>query len=170
MCSYSVINGNFSCQNRFTETTTLDHRWGFKGFMTSDYGAIHDTKLAALGGTDMEQPFNTFFGQPLKQDVQHGTIKVSVLNNMVTRILTEMFRFHLFNHAPTGTTSSTVTNSAHQAVSVKVAEDGTVLLKNDGNVLPLSVSHGGKISVIGPAGPEGRRPRHKHLLHRGPAH
>jgi beta-glucosidase len=152
MCSYSVINGNFSCQNRYIETTTLDKRWGFKGFMTSDYGAIHDTKLAALGGTDMEQPFSTFFGQPLHTDVQNGTIKVAVLNNMVTRILTEMFRFNLFNHPPTGNSSATVTNAAHQAVSVKVAEDGTVLLKNDGNVLPLSARHGGKIAVIGPAG------------------
>jgi beta-glucosidase len=152
MCSYSVINGNFSCQNRYIETTTLDKRWGFKGFMTSDYGAIHDTKLAALGGTDMEQPFSTFFGQPLQTDVRNGTIKVSVLNNMVARILTEMFRFNLFNHPPTGRTSATVTNTAHQAVSVKVAEDGTVLLKNHGNVLPLPASHGGKIAVIGPAG------------------
>jgi beta-glucosidase len=152
MCSYSVINGNFSCQNRYIETTTLDKRWGFEGFMTSDYGAIHDTKLAALGGTDMEQPFSTFFGRPLQADVQNGTIKVAVLNNMVTRILTEMFRFNLFNHPPTGNTSATVTNAAHQAVSVKVAEDGTVLLKNEGNLLPLSASHGGKIAVIGPAG------------------
>ncbi len=151
MCSYSVINGNFSCQNHYIETTTLDKRWGFKGFMTSDYGAIHDTKLAALGGTDMEQPFNTFFGQPLRQDVQNGTIKLAVLNNMVSRILTEMFRFNLFNHPPTGTTSDTVTTPAHQAVSVKVAQDGTVLLKNDGT-LPLSASNGGKIAVIGPAG------------------
>jgi beta-glucosidase len=152
MCSYSVINGNFSCQNRYIETTTLDKRWGFKGFMTSDYGAIHATKPAALAGTDMEQPFSQFFGKPLQTDVQNGTIKVSVLNNMVTRILTEMFRFNLFNHPPTGTTSATVTTAAHQAVSVKVAEDGTVLLKNDGNVLPLSASNGGKIAVIGPAG------------------
>ena len=65
MCSYSVINGNFACQNSYLENTTLKQRWGFPGFVTSDYGAIHDTS-AALDGTDMEQPFNTYFGQALQ--------------------------------------------------------------------------------------------------------
>ena len=150
MCSYSVINGNFACQNSYLEKTTLKQRWGFPGFVTSDYGAIHDTS-AAVDGTDMEQPFNTYFGQALETDVQNGTIPVAVLNDMVSRIMTEMFRFNIFNHPPTGTTASTVTTPAHQAVATKVAEAGTVLLKNSGSVLPLSARHGGTIAVIGPS-------------------
>jgi beta-glucosidase len=150
MCAYSTINGSYACQNPYLETKTLDQRWGFKGFVTSDYGAIHSTS-AALDGTDMEQPFSTYFGAALQTEVQDGTIPVSVLNGMVGRILTEMFRFGLFNHHPTGTTSSVVTTPAHQAVSLKVAEAGTVLLRNAGGVLPLSARHGGSIAVIGPA-------------------
>ena len=150
MCSYSVINGNFACQNSYLENTTLKQRWGFPGFVTSDYGAIHDTS-AAVDGTDMEQPFNTYFGQALQTDVQNGTIPVAVLNDMVSRIMTEMFRFNLFNHPPTGTPASTVTTPAHQAVATKVAEAGTVLLKNSGSVLPLPARHGGTIAVIGPS-------------------
>jgi beta-glucosidase len=150
MCSYSVINGNFACQNPYLENTILKQRWGFPGFVTSDYGAIHDT-AAAADGTDMEQPFNTFFGQALETEVQNGTVSVSVLNDMVSRILTEMFRFKLFNDPPTGTPTTTVTTSAHQAVSTKVAEAGTVLLKNGGGTLPLPVRHGGTIAVIGPS-------------------
>ncbi|HEY5357023.1 MAG TPA: glycoside hydrolase family 3 C-terminal domain-containing protein [Streptosporangiaceae bacterium] len=150
MCSYSVINGAFACQNRYLETTTLKQRWHFPGFVTSDYGAIHSTS-AALDGTDMEQPFNTYFGQALATDVQNGTVPVSVLNDMVSRILTEMFRFRLFNHPLTGTPATPVTTPAHQAVSVKVAEAGTVLLKNWGGTLPLSAGHGGTIAVIGPS-------------------
>ncbi|HUC58499.1 MAG TPA: glycoside hydrolase family 3 N-terminal domain-containing protein, partial [Streptosporangiaceae bacterium] len=121
MCAYSTINGNYACQNPYLETKTLDQRWGFKGFVTSDYGAIHSTS-AALDGTDMEQPFSTYFGSALETEVQNGTVPVSVLNGMVSRILTEMFRFGLFNHPPTGTTSAIVTTPAHQAVSLKVAE------------------------------------------------
>jgi beta-glucosidase len=83
--------------------------------------------------------------------VQNGTVSVSVLNDMVSRILTEMFRFKLFNDPPTGTPTTTVTTSAHQAVSTKVAEAGTVLLKNGGGTLPLPVRHGGTIAVIGPS-------------------
>jgi beta-glucosidase len=149
MCSYSVINGNFACQNDALENQILRGRWHFPGFMTSDYGALHDTQ-GAVDGTDMEQPFNQFFGQALKTDVQDGTIPKSVVDTMVSRIATEMFRFGTFNHPPAGTTGATVTTPAHQAVATKVAEDGTVLLKNDSAALPLSASHG-SIAVIGPA-------------------
>jgi beta-glucosidase len=150
MCAYSVINGSFACQDPYLENTTLKQRWGFPGFVTSDYGAIHDTS-AATDGTDMEQPFNDFFGQSLQTQVQNGTVPVSVLNDMVSRILTEMFRFKLFNDPPTGTVTSTVTTPAHQAVSAKVAEAGTVLLKNSGGTLPLPVRRAGTIAVIGPS-------------------
>ncbi len=150
MCSYSVINGNFACENKYLEKATLKQRWHFPGFVTSDYGALHSTS-GAVDGTDMEQPFNTYFGTALQTDIQNGTIPVSVLNDMVSRILREMFRFNLFNNPPTGTTSSVVTTPAHQDVSTAVAEAGTVLLKNDGGTLPLPASNGGTIAVIGPS-------------------
>ena len=82
--------------------------------------------------------------------MQNGTIPKSVLNTMVQRVLTEMFRFKLFSQPRTGSTSATVTTPAHVALSTSVAEAGTTLLKNDGSVLPLS-SSGGSIAVVGPA-------------------
>jgi beta-glucosidase len=150
MCSYSTINGHYACENPYLEKTTLDEQWHFPGFVTSDYGALHSTS-GALDGTDMEQPFSQYFGTALQTDVQKGAIPVSVLNGMVSRILTEMFRFNLFDNPPAGTTSSVVTTAAHQAVSTEVAEAGTVLLKNDSGVLPLSAANGGTIAVIGPS-------------------
>jgi beta-glucosidase len=150
MCAYSVINGNFACQNPYLETQVLKQRWGFPGFVTSDYAALHSTQ-GAVDGTDMEQPFNTYFGAALQADVENGTIPRSVVDNMVSRIATEMFRFGIFNHPPTGTTSASVTTPAHQAVSEHVAEEGTVLLKNDGGVLPLPAGRAGTVAVIGPA-------------------
>ena len=150
MCAYSVINGNFACQNPYLETQVLRQRWGFPGFVTSDYAALHSIR-GAVDGTDMEQPFNMFFGPALQTDVENGTIPKSVVDTMVSRIATEMFRFGIFNHPPTGTTSATVTTPAHQAVAARVAEDGTVLLKNDGGVLPLPAGHAGTVAVIGPA-------------------
>ena len=70
---------------------------------------------------------------------------------MVSRTLTEMFRFNEFNNPPTGSTTATVTTPAHQAVSTAVAEAGTVLLKNRGKTLPLHANGGGSIAVVGPA-------------------
>ena len=150
MCAYSRVNGAYSCQNKYLLAATLDKRWGFAGFVTSDYGAIHATS-AARDGTDMEQPFHQYFGQALRTAVRTGRIPVADLNDMVRRILTEMFRFRLFNHPPAGSTAATVTTAAHQAVALKVAEDGTVLLKNARSTLPLAAANGGTIAVIGPS-------------------
>jgi len=149
MCSYAMINGAFACNNAYILRTTLDERWHFPGFVTSDYGALHSTQ-GAVQGTSMEQPFNQFYGMALYDAVLHGHIAKSVVDGMCARILSEMFRFNLFNSPPTGNTSDRVTTKAHQAVATQVAEDGTVLLKNDGT-LPLSSSSGGTIAVIGPA-------------------
>jgi beta-glucosidase len=150
MCAYSYINGDAACNNAYTETNVLRDQWDFPGFVTSDYGALHGTD-GAVDGTDQEQPFNTNFGAPLETAVENGTIPRSVLNTMVQRILTEMFRFNLIAKPLTGTTSATVTTPAHQAVGTDVAETGTTLLKNSGSVLPLSASRGGNVAVIGPA-------------------
>jgi beta-glucosidase len=150
MCAYSTVNGNYSCQNRYLETNTLRDLWGFPGFVTSDYGALHSTS-GALDGTDQEQPFNTYFGSPLLTAVQSGAIPKQVLNTMVQRMLTEMFRFNLIDHPRPVTTSATVTTPAHQALGNRVAADGTVLLKNSGGTLPLSANNAGNVAVIGPS-------------------
>src|SRR3984957_14268326 len=149
MCSYAVIKGNFACNDSELETTILRDEWDFQGFVMSDYGALHSTQ-GAVQGTDQEQPFNTYYGTALQTAVQNGTIPISVLNTMVQRVFTEMFRFNLFSQPRTGTPTDTVTTPAHVAVATNVAEAGTTLLKNDGGVLPLS-SAGSSIAVVGPA-------------------
>jgi beta-glucosidase len=150
MCSYATINGDYACQNSFLENKTLRDQWDFPGFVTSDYGALHAT-AGALDGTDQEQPFNSYFGQPLLDAVNSDAIQRSVLDTMVQRILTEMFRFNLFQIQRPSTTSATVTSAAHQAVGNSVEDTGTVLLKNQNGTLPLSADGGGSVAVIGPA-------------------
>jgi beta-glucosidase len=150
MCSYSTINGNPECADNFLENQTLKQDWNFPGFMTSDFGALHTTQ-GILDGTDQEQPEDTFFGNALLTDVQNGTIPRSAVNTAISRVLTEMFRFNLFNAPPTGTTADTVTTPAHVAIAKQVAQAGTTLLKNDNHTLPLSPDNGGRIAVIGPS-------------------
>ena len=148
MCAYSSVNGLYSCQNHSLLTDVLRNEYNFQGLVMSDYGAIHDTS-AATAGTDSEQPENTYFGTPLQAAVTNGTIPRAVLNSMVEPILQEMFRFDFFNNPPTGNTGATATDPADVAFSTSVAEAGSVLLQNQGSVLPLSASD--SIAVIGPA-------------------
>jgi beta-glucosidase len=150
MCSYASVNGVYACQSRYLMTNKLDQEWDFPGFVTSDYGALHSTAGGAYGGLDQEQPFNTYFGTPLLDAVLGGAIPQPVLNTMVQRMLTEMFRFGLFDNPPTGNPYSTVTTPAHQATGTQIAEAGTTLLKNNNRTLPIP--KGNAVAVIGPAG------------------
>jgi beta-glucosidase len=151
MCAYSTINGQAACQNQYLMKTTLDQRWAFPGFVTSDFQATHSTVPSADNGLDQEMPAPQFYGPALQAAVQSGQVSMATLNEMVSRILTEMFQFNEFNNPPTGTTSTVVTTLAHQAVSTAVAEAGTVLLKNSGSTLPLAANGAGTVAVIGPA-------------------
>jgi beta-glucosidase len=150
MCAYSWVNGAASCNNSYLLTNVLRQQWGFPGFVTSDYGALHSTQ-GAVEGTDQEQPFNTYYGTALQTAVENGTIPRSALNTMVSRIFTEMFRFKLFSQPRTGSPSATVTTAGHVALATQVAEAGTTLLKNSGGTLPLSAGNAGTVAVIGPS-------------------
>jgi beta-glucosidase len=157
MCSYSVVNGQFACENKYLLTNVLKQEWHFPGFVTSDWGATHSTVPSALNGLDMQMPggsgFGTdYYGAPLKQAVQSGQVPVAVLDGMVSRILTEMFRFGLFNRPHTGSLTATVTTPAHAQTGRQAAEAGTVLLKNDGGVLPLQQERDKSVAVIGSDG------------------
>ena len=150
MCSYATINGNPECQDKLLESTTLKQDWGFPGFITSDYGALHATD-GIVDGTDQEQPENTYYGAPLLAAIHSGQISRAVLNTSIARVFTQMFRFDLFNDPPTGTTTDTVTTPAHVATATKVAQAGATLLRNEHHTLPLSATHGGTVAVIGPS-------------------
>ncbi|HWG62714.1 MAG TPA: glycoside hydrolase family 3 C-terminal domain-containing protein [Streptosporangiaceae bacterium] len=148
MCSYSTINGTYACENPYINNV-LKQQWGFPGFITSDWGATHSTVASANAGLDMQMPDDSYFGAPLKQAIQNGQVPTSRLDDMVSRILTEMFRFRLFERTQTGTPSSVVTSPAHIATARSIAEQGTVLLQNNGGALPLDTSKVHSIAVIG---------------------
>ena len=152
MCSYSTINGTWACENGYTQDTVLKGRWRFPGFITSDWGATHSTAAAANNGLDMQMPDSSYFAAALKAAVLAGQVPTARLNDMVGRILTEEFRFHLFDRQQTGAPTSVVTNERHAAVARTVAEQGTVLLKNAGGVLPLNTAAVHSIAVIGAGG------------------
>jgi beta-glucosidase len=151
MCSYSTINGTYACQNPYLLNTVLRNQFGFQGYVTSDWGATHATAESANAGMDMEMGNRNYYGTPLTTALSNGTVTTATLNTMVSRILTEMFAFGLFDKAPTGSTGATVSTSAHVTTGTQIAEEGTVLLKNANAILPLATTGGTSIAVIGNA-------------------
>ncbi|MCU1655861.1 MAG: Beta-glucosidase [Pseudonocardiales bacterium] len=154
MCSYSAVNGNFACENAYLDNI-LKTEFGFDGFITSDWGGTHSTVASANAGMDMEMPDGTYFGTALKQAVQSGQVAQSRVDDMVTRIMREEFRFGLFDHASPDSPNAVASTPAHVATARTVAENGAVLLKNSNNALPLNSSSTHSIAVIGDgAGPD----------------
>jgi beta-glucosidase len=154
MCGYSTINGTYACQNPSVLNVPLYQESNFGGFVTSDWGGAHSTVDSVNGGMTMEMPNGYFYADFLSQAVANGQVTQAQIDTMVTRVLTQMFAFGMFDHAPSGSPSATVTTPAHAQVALQGAEEGTVLLKNSG-ILPLSTSSLKSVAVIGVDGGAG---------------
>jgi beta-glucosidase len=148
MCGYNRVNGTYACQDSALLRGVLKGRFGFGGFVMSDFPATHSTS-AANAGLDLELPVAKFYGGYLLKAVQSGAVSGATLNDMVRRILTSMFRVGLFDHPPR-TPSSRATTTTSLAVSKRIAQQGSVLLKNTAGVLPLADANQ-RIAVIGDA-------------------
>jgi beta-glucosidase len=149
MCSYSTVNGTFACQNPNLLSTVLRQQFGYTGFVTSDWGATHATAASANAGLNMDMPGSDgFYGSALASAVSSGSVSTATLNSLVSPVLTQMFAYGLFDEPPSGSPAQTATSAAHDSDALQLAEEGTVLLKNNGGVLPLPESDS-SVAVIG---------------------
>ncbi|WP_433887723.1 discoidin domain-containing protein [Streptomyces sp. CA-111067] len=153
MCAYSNVNNEPSCQNPDILNKGLYQQAGFTGFVTSDWGGAHSTVESANAGMTVEMPGGYYYADFLIQAVQNGQVSQATVDTMTSRVLTQMFRFGMFDKAPSGNNKALVTTPAHTAVARQGVEEGTVLLKNNG-VLPLNAGALSSVAVIGQdAGP-----------------
>lgn len=147
MCSYNLLNGEKSCQNKTLLTDILKQEWGFTGVVQSDWiNAVTDTVAAANAGLDEEEAgslddytkqYGVFsqFNQRLKQAVQAGTVPQSRLDDMVWRKLRVLVKYGIADNPPKA--GGVIDTKAGRALAQQVAEQSMVLLKNQANVLPL---------------------------------
>jgi beta-glucosidase len=147
MAAYNKVNGTFSSENTHLLKDILKGEWGFDGFVVSDWGATHSTVEAANNGLDIEMPGDKYFGQQLLAAVRQGQVSQATIDDKVRRILRMMVRFGFLDRPPK---VGPIDYQAQGRVARRVAEAGVVLLKNEGNVLPLDVNHFKSIAVIGP--------------------
>lgn len=147
MCAYPKLNGTFNCENAPMLTGILKKEWGFQGFVVSDWGATHSTVPSALAGLDAEMPTGRYFGDDLRKAVQAGQVPMSVIDEKLVRRFATMMEFGLFSPEPA---AKPIPAFEHGAVSRSIAEQAMVLLKNNGNLLPLDRKTVRTIALIGP--------------------
>lgn len=147
MCAYPQINGDFACQSSYLLQDVLHNQWGFSGFVQSDFGATHDTAQSAVAGMDLEMPTGQFYGAAMKQAVSAGMVSEQMVDTLLVRRFAVMMQFGLFEHP---LTTSPIPVQADGAVSGELAEEGSVLLRNENAQLPLSTNTLHSIAVVGP--------------------
>jgi beta-glucosidase len=147
MCSYNRLDGDYACENKYLLTDVLKNDWHFKGFVVSDWQATHSTEKSSAAGLDHEEPGWIFYGDAFKKAVESGKVPAAQLDDHVQRILRAMFATRVIDNPPQ---KSVVDVVGGFEVAQKIAEQGTVLLKNDHGLLPLDASKIHSIAVIGP--------------------
>ncbi|MBC7185966.1 MAG: glycoside hydrolase family 3 protein, partial [Calditrichaeota bacterium] len=170
MASYNEIDGVPSHANRWLLREVLRGEWGFQGFVVSDYYAItelyrrdealshfvaEDKKeaalLAALAGVNIELPDMDCY--PFLVDlVKQGRLKEQVLDELVAQMLRYKFMMGLFDKpfVPVEPGRVELKLEADRELALQAAHEAIILLKNDGNLLPLQPKPGSTIAVIGP--------------------
>ena len=139
MCSYNRLNGVYTSQDPWLLTTLLRDEWGFNGTVVSDWGAVVDRVEAVRAGLDLEMP-PSGTDDRIVDAVNKGELDESVLDTVVERLT------RLQEKVGTDTTRL-IDHQAHQEVARQAAAEALVLLKNDGDVLPLVP--GRSVAVIG---------------------
>ena len=133
MCSYNRVNGEYVSQSRKLLTDILRKQWGFQGFVMTDWGACDDRIAGLLAGQDLEMPSSDGVNdRKIVEAVKNGEIEEAALDETVRRILEKILEY-------TGNIDSNAVfdREKHHELAAKAACEAIVLLKNEGQLLPL---------------------------------
>ncbi|HEY5096918.1 MAG TPA: glycoside hydrolase family 3 C-terminal domain-containing protein [Acidimicrobiales bacterium] len=144
MCAYPRLNGTYQCQDPALSGQLAD--WGFTGFIRSDLGSVHDPVVAIEAGTDLLKPSSV---TSLDLLVRGHRLALAAVDRAVTRVLTQMFAHGLVDRPESGSPGTAVDSDSHTDFALVAAERSAVLLKDVGNILPLSASAHRSVAVIG---------------------
>jgi beta-glucosidase len=150
MSAYNSVNGHYCSENAHLLRDILQNDWGFDGFVESDWiTGTHSTAPAALAGLAIEMPLGAYFAESkLVPAVETGEVPESVIDDAVRRILRKKLEFQL--DAPKPVSPDVVESKAHTDLALAVAQEAIVLLKNEGNALPLDRATTKKLALVGP--------------------
>ena len=156
MSSFNKIDGIWASENKYAQTGILRDRWGFKGFLVTDWGGQHSTEFAAMNGGGIEmcdgagirylcEPASNRF--PLAEAVRRGDVPVATVDEMALRTLYVMAKTGFLSNAPRK--AGARNTPEHQRIARDEGAESIVLLKNDKGLLPLDVRALKNVLVIG---------------------
>lgn len=154
MSAYNSVNGEWCGQNEELLTAILRGRWGFQGFVMSDFiFGLRDAVKAINAGLDLEMPFRFLYDRDLAEGVSNGGVSEETIDRSVQRLLRTQLRFAASTGSADEYRPELVGYSEHRALAREVATRSIVLLRNesvDGTpVLPFDTSGMKRLAVIG---------------------
>ncbi len=150
MNSYNLLNGIHATQNSHLNNDILKKDWGFDGILMSDWEATYDGVAAANGGLDLEMPTGKFMNaKTLIPAIKSGQVPQAVIDDKVRRIFRTAIRFGFLDRDQTDLSIPQYSPMGRE-VALDEAREGTVLLKNENNLLPLDAGKIRTLAVIGP--------------------
>ncbi|MBB3072040.1 beta-glucosidase [Paenibacillus baekrokdamisoli] len=145
MCSYNLLNGQYTSENEHLEREILREEWGYEGVVMSDWTAVHNRIKALQVGLDLEMPGPALYNNSqLIKAIESGDLDIETLNQSVRRML--------LLHEKVKSDQQAVKPcdwDAHHELAYRAAIECIVLLKNDRQVLPLQPKSLSKLAVIG---------------------
>ncbi|MEU5218521.1 glycoside hydrolase family 3 C-terminal domain-containing protein [Streptomyces sp. NPDC020807] len=148
MAAYNKVDGVHAAENAGLLTGILRERWGFDGWVMSDWDAVHTTAGALSAGLDMEMPGGSRYGAALRDAVRDGRIDEAAVDRSVRRVLAARERFGLLEAARAPRPARDAASGARLAL--RVATAGATLLRNEKDALPLTGRAARSLAVLGP--------------------
>lgn len=143
MCAYPKLNGVHCSDHKGLLTDILREEWGFEGMVVTDWGAMNDRIEGFRAGCDLNMPGGSaYMEKEVLAAVKSGTLPESAVDDSARRVLKLVFRAAEARKGPTGCDFD-----AHHTLAAKAAAAGAVLLKNEGNILPLK--EGQRVALLG---------------------
>jgi beta-glucosidase len=168
MSAYNKLNGVYCAEDPYLLKDMLRQHWNFKGFVVSDWGSTYSSAATVNAGMDLEMPGGTPMQEWLKEpdtiaagngagwlapekvlpEVKSGKISTATIDDNVGHILRVIFVSGQFDKPHTAT--GEIDTAEQRALARKASDESIVLLKNNGDILPLDPSKIHSLVVIGP--------------------
>lgn len=147
MSSYNLVNNVHAAENRWLLTETLKDKWGFEGFVMSDWTSTYSTLGCVRSGLDLEMPEGFCMNyDAIKPLIETGVIREKDIDRKVENILASLIAYGFLDRPQLDTTIKE-DNPYSREVAYKLSCESAVLLKNE-DALPLK--KGGRVALMGP--------------------
>ncbi len=148
MCAYNLLNGVHCSENKYLLTDILRKKWGFTGFIISDWNSLYSTEGPLMAGLDLEMPKTKYYShKKIENLLEQGKISLGMINERVVNLLRTFIKSELYGKPVSG--KNLEYGRKHDIIAKEAAQECPVLLKNDNAILPLDLNKKQKIVILG---------------------